>query len=339
MFVPDVYAIQVKADKGNVYDIIDGIQRLTTINSYINDEWALTELEPIKLESTNNIYNISGKKFSELPEEVQEELKGFSVKIKAIEIEEDEDEEEVVEMVFYRLNKGTPVSKEHLALTKAPGNVKQFCKRIMTEHALFTDVARYTESSIKKSDKQMTIMQSILLIAGIPFESFAAKHVEEVMAKSVITEQVLKRTEKAFTDIAETFKECDKKVGKFVLKVNIPIMAYMFAQTTNENKEQAKENLLNYIKGSKPGDNYRANTGSGSVKKEKVTGRVRVMLEICGVEVKTDEQIIEEEQELGLNQEERVNNVEEQADNDDQKIQTFINDQDENQEDQSVAIN
>jgi len=281
-FIPDFYATKIRGEKVNTYDIIDGLQRFTTICSFLNDEWELLQLKPIKLELTGEVFNISGLKYSQLPEEIQEVIKSYILTIRTIEFEEGEDEEELVEEIFYHLNSGVPMAKEHLALISAPKNVQEFCHRMITEHDLFVGIAKYSESAIKKSDKQMTILQSILLISGLPYESFAAKHVEEAFTKCEITDEILNQTEQTFTDIADTFPS----THKFVAKINIPIMAYMFSNTTDENKSQVRENLLNYVnKGMTPGDKYKAYTGAGNVKKEKVIKRIQGMFEICGVTV------------------------------------------------------
>jgi len=279
-FIPDFFAVKTREEKGNVYDVIDGLQRFTTICSYLNDEWELLEIKPVKIETTGEIHNISGLKYSQLPEDIQDVIKSHMLTIRTIEFEEDEDEEELVEEIFYHLNSGVPMAKEHLALISAPKNVQEFCHRIIAEHDLFVGIAKYSESAVKKSDKHMTILQSVLLISGLPYESFAAKHIEEVFAKNEITEEVLIQTEKAFTDIADTFQS----THKFVVKINIPIMTYMFSNATDENKGQVKEKLLNYVnKGMAPGDKYKAYTGAGNVKKDKVIKRINGLFEICGV--------------------------------------------------------
>lgn len=275
MFVPDIYAIQDKHESGNIYSIIDGLQRLTTIQSFLNDEWTLTELPQIKLESTNEKFNISGLKFSELPEEVQDEIKGFMIAFKLIELEEDDDEETIVDDIFYRLNNGKPVSKEHLALVSAKKNVQEFVKRIITEHKLFTDVAHFSAGAVKKSDKQMTILQSIVLVSGLDFCTFAAKDVEKFFAANDITDEVLNRTEGLFTVIADTF---NNEYNKFCTKINITSMVGFL--NNQEKQGQAKYFLAQYPKASKPGDVYKEHTGAGSTKKEKVNGRVKGLTEL-----------------------------------------------------------
>lgn len=300
IYLPDIWFIQSKNEQNiNTYDTIDGKQRLTIISSYLKDEWALTELEPVKIETTGEVINISSLKFSQLPIEAQDQIKNCSLSIKALELEEGEDEEEIVRDLFYRLNNGKQCSREHLAFVVAKRNVQEFIRKMITEHKLFTELANYSASAIKKSDREMTILQTIVLMSGMDYTSFTTKDIEGFFDNKDITEQILTITEKAFSDIVEAFKTIeDKKTLKFIVKINIPIMAYMFANATD--KAEAITKLLQYISTMQAGDKYKRYCGAGNVKKENVIKRIKVMLEICGVE---EREIINQEQEEDQDQE------------------------------------
>jgi len=311
IYLPDIWFIQSKNEhNSNTYDTIDGKQRLTILSSFLKDEWTLTTLEPVKIETTGEMVNISGKKFSELPIEAQDQIKSCQLSIKALELEEDEDEEEIVRDLFYRLNNGKQCSREHLAFVVAKRNVQEFIQRMINDHKLFTDLAKYSTTAVKKSDREMTILQAIILISGQDYPSFTTKDVEEFFHDKEITSNVLTLTEQAFTDISEAFQGVeDKVILKFIAKVNIPVLAYMFANATN--KTEATKKLLNYIPSAKVADEYKKWAGSGNVKKEKVVNRVKAMLNICGVverelfveEVETVEEIQPEIQPETENQE------------------------------------
>lgn len=274
-FMPIIVAIQTQTEidnrKVNAYDVIDGKQRLTTIASYLKDEFMLLDCEPIKL-STGEMYDISNKKFSELSETAQEELKGTTVYIWGIELEEDDDEEAVVEDIFYRLNNGKPVSKEHLALVKADKNIKEFVHKTITENPLFTTVAHYAEGAIKKSGREMTILQSIVLVSGLDYNSFAAKDIEAFFIENEISEDVLTKVEGYFVDIAEAFGH---EYNKFANKINISAMVSLL--NNNEDTEKVQEFVKWYSKNYKSGDNYKKWCGAGSVKKQNVENRVKAL--------------------------------------------------------------
>jgi len=288
MFVPEVVALQVKQEKGNIYDIIDGIQRLSYIHSYTKDQWSLNELLPFILETTNEEHNISGLKFSELPEEVRDAILAYSITVKYFEITEDDDEEIMIKEIFRRLNKGTRVSGEHLALVSAKKNVQEFVHRILTEHKLFTDVAKFTDKAVLKSDKQMTILQSIILVSGLEFSTFSTKDVEKFFMTNNITDEVLNRTEELFTVIADTF---NNEYNKFCTKINITSMVGFLS--TQGNINQAKNFLSWYSTGKNclPGDAYKNYCGAGSTKKDKVLGRVK------GLEILMAEKLRKEQKE------------------------------------------
>ena len=85
--------------------VIDGVQRLSTCYSYINDGFALSkDLEPLILDEQT--YEISGKKFSKLDDPVKDEL--MSSQIQVYEITNYTDKE--VRDMFSRLNGGKPLN-------------------------------------------------------------------------------------------------------------------------------------------------------------------------------------------------------------------------------------
>ena len=355
IYLPDIWFIQSKNEhNSNTYDTIDGKQRLTILSSFLKDEWTLTTLEPVKIETTGEKINISGKKFSELPIEAQDQIKSCQLSIKALELEEDEDEEEIVRDLFYRLNNGKQCSREHLAFVVAKRNVQEFIQRMINEHKLFTDLAKYSTAAIKKSDREMTILQAIVLISGQDYASFTTKDVEEFFHDKEINSNVLEIAEQAFTDIVEAFQNVDDKVIlKFIAKVNIPVLAYMFANAVN--KVDATKKLLTYIPKALPADEYKKWAGSGNVKKEKVVNRVKGMLNICGVVERTldvenvqPEEVVEiEQEEEQWEQPQQTENLEpaitvtsEEFGEENQEIQPEQNEtSDQNQEDVQSILN
>lgn len=152
--------------------VIDGVQRLSTIYSYINDEFALSRgLDPVEIDG--EMYEISGKRFSKLDEKLQDEFKSAQVCICEITEYTDKD----VREMFRRINSGkalnsmqklTPDMSDELSLTMSKIIAHPFIQKNLTDAQLKSSVdlsialetlmlsemsAEYDFGSFKKSDR------------------------------------------------------------------------------------------------------------------------------------------------------------------------------------------
>lgn len=277
MFVPDVYVIKnkkiIKNKKNedyeiNTYDVIDGKQRLSTIQSFVNNEFVLENVEPVTLEletADNETYEIEGKYFQQLEPEVQEAILSYSINVRTIELSENEDEELIIEDIFYRLNNGTAVSKEHLTFIRTSKEIQEFVRDVVTRHPLFNEISAFSKSQNLHSVKELTVLNTIMLISGESYKSFAAKDVNQFFKDHKIDNICLNSVREAFDTIAE----CFETKNRYLQKTHIPI----FATLTNEDK--FKEFITDFVKTSTKNDSYRRYCGAGSIKKENVFGRIK----------------------------------------------------------------
>ena len=134
-------------DEGGILYTLDGSQRTSTCISYLNNEFALRKDTPnIEITSNENgetiikEYEIAGKKFKKLDEEVQSTLLACSLEFCTL---SDYTDEEVKEM-FRRQNTSKPLSGKLL--------------RIVNESDAFSD-AVYSLSNHPFMDKLMTNTQ------------------------------------------------------------------------------------------------------------------------------------------------------------------------------------
>lgn len=98
--IPNIWALEESQDR---FIIVDGKQRLSTIFSYLNDEWKLAKsFEPIYYKG--KFYDVGGKMFSELDPTMQKIIKLYPINY-SIMLDFDEDQ---IEEQFMRLNSGTP---------------------------------------------------------------------------------------------------------------------------------------------------------------------------------------------------------------------------------------
>ena len=109
--IPPVYAGRDINGDSKYLDMLDGKQRLTTVHSYINDEFALTDLKPIPCEDGTEI-DISGLKFSELDEDIQDLIKDRTITFYYYDnIQQDQKAE-----MFKRLNNGKALTAKNKLL-------------------------------------------------------------------------------------------------------------------------------------------------------------------------------------------------------------------------------
>jgi hypothetical protein len=269
MFVPPIYAIQEKNENDSkIYSVIDGKQRLNAIQRFLKDQFALSNLKNITLESGGN-FEITGKKFSELDPAVQEEIKGTSLSFCIIEIEENDDEDQIVEEIFFRLNNGSAVSKQHLTLISTPENIQEFVNKMMF-HDLFTKVAKFSDSQRKNSDIQMSILQTVLILSGKEFNSLSAKDIQEFYQNNQIDNQLLIKISDYFDQLAGIF---NGEQNKFIQKIHIHGLCYLLSKNQDQ-FEKVKEFILWYSVNSKAGDRYRSYCGAGNIKKDKTANRL-----------------------------------------------------------------
>ena len=85
--IPPTYAKRFDDGSGkrnsNVYDMLDGKQRFSTVAEFINNELVLTELPPVtfynELTDEQETEDISNKTFEELSEGLQEKIKNAKI--------------------------------------------------------------------------------------------------------------------------------------------------------------------------------------------------------------------------------------------------------------------
>lgn len=183
--IPPIYAERGESvnDKVKIYDVMDGQQRNTTIYKYLKDEFALTQLKPIPyLDENGNecTVDISGKKFSELEEELQDIIKDATITVKYY---DNLDQAQKAEM-FRRLNNGKPLSTKSRTLASAR-NIGSLLN--IGSHKLFEEML--TEKS-KANKNQAVIVVKVWTMLNRDVEdiSFASKDFNPMIEEVEITD-------------------------------------------------------------------------------------------------------------------------------------------------------
>jgi hypothetical protein len=281
--VPPFYSTvvneMIEEDKTmDIYYILDGKQRLTNTFDYINLLYPLHQDTP-NIEIEEEQFEISGKYFNELDEVVQDQILSFML----LNYKMDDVTDEEIEDLFFRLNNGTPLTKQQKAKAKMGTEWAKQIKELI-EHPLMKK-ASFTQLQVQKAEHETAILQTMMLLD------------EKYTLKSLSSNDVF--------DYTTTFKEdADNKLAIattlicvmdylndaietketiLLKKINFPMLLivankalldsvniFQFYDWMEEFKLSLKEK----------GDlttNYKEFSGAGSVKKEKALGRIKEM--------------------------------------------------------------
>jgi len=198
--VPPFYA--VKTETG-AYDMLDGRQRGETIKTFLNNEFALTELDEVETEETiqeegktqsiiKNI-DITGKTFSELPEDIQDRIKDYSLTIYFF---QDISDEEISEM-FFRLNNGKPLSS--IELTRVKAKSFEIIKEL-GKHSIFSEAI--SEKALNKYTNEDIIIKSWSVL-NMENPSFETKKIRPIMETAEFTDQQTEQINQIFDRLRE----------------------------------------------------------------------------------------------------------------------------------------
>lgn len=278
--VPAVYVhktesveVDAKGKHSYTYSVLDGKQRMTTVFSFINGEYALSEDIP-DVEIEDITYEIAGKYFEDLDEDVQQEILRFRFNIQAFEDVTDE----MIEDIFFRLNNSTPLTKSQKARPLMGVDNSIFINDILAGR-FFTEKCTFSKMQLKRSDDMCTLLQGMMLLDNkyrdYDFNSISA---DEVMnysqyIKNNYPDECKDRLKRIIGFLNNVFYMKDKNLKK----VNIPILFLIADKAlaesiTGTNFRRWYNSFFEEHK-----KEYNLYCSSGSIKKEKTLGRIEIM--------------------------------------------------------------
>lgn len=280
--VPPIYMI--KENKGmkdaknrpvSNYSCIDGQHRLRTLFDYLNDEFALHEETP-DVEIDGEIYSIAGCKYSELPEELRQLLGSYTFTI--YNLEECTDEE--IEEMFFRLNNGSGLSKTQIANVKLGMKLAKLVNEIVRRD-FFTKVCHFTPAQYRRAADEKALIQAMMLLdvkdGDYELISISEGNITEY-AESLhdnYSDEKCDRLKRLIDYLEEGFSDKEK----FMKVVNIPMFIYMANEAVNAGVVASEfYSWFEQFAGNYSSDcEYAKYCGTGSIRKEKVNGRIAVL--------------------------------------------------------------
>ena len=258
--IPPVYAERGESinDKIKIYDVMDGQQRNTTIYKYLKDEFALTELNPIPyLDEDGNecTVDISGRKFSELDEELQDIIKDATITVKYY---DNLDQVQKAEM-FRRLNNGKPLSAKSRTLASAK-NIETLLD--IGSHELFEEMLT-EKSRANKNQAVIVVKVWTMLNRDVEDISFASKDFNPMIEEVEILDEEKQKLVNVFDFVVNVHGELKDNHEKSVAKKlytethMISLIPYIkIAMENNINEAMFGEWLIGFFKTENNSDVY-----------------------------------------------------------------------------------
>lgn len=273
--IPPLYALIV--DK--VYYILDGKQRLTNIIDYINNIYETHEDTP-SCHIFDEGFSIDERLFSEQREEVQDEILSFSLTVRKI----DEANDEEIEEMFYRLNNGTPLTKQHKAKAKMG---KEWASKMteITKHPTM-ELAAFTGNQKKRSDDETAVLQTMMYLDG-DCENKGFSNNDAFLYTQTFKEDgegAGKGYDKVIEGLDYIGEAISTKETLLLRKVHFPmtVLTALHAKNNDVSPEQFAEWKEVFKAALKDEDDtttdYKDFGGAGSVKRDKFEGRVNSMI-------------------------------------------------------------
>lgn len=261
------------------YQVLEGQQRLiTTLFPFLNNEWALHgATEPVEVDGFT--YDISGKRFGELEEELQDIIKNYRFTVQAIENYTMEE----AEKLYFNINSGVALSAIQKGKAKLGTEMIEFLNSLLSGN-FFTQAINITESQALKEDDLLMLMQGMALLD----QRHEQREFKNISAATMLAyAESIRGTyndnkREMLLEIVDFLDKAFTTKNKFLRKNNTPIVIVMakIALEQEIEPEAFRAFINDFANSLYPA--YEEASGSGNVKIVNVNMRLRVMfLAMC----------------------------------------------------------
>lgn len=233
--------VEIKGKLEKVIDLLDGKQRSTTLEKFLNDEIKLGHnIRPVVIENeddTVETYIVAGKKWSELPDRAKQVFK--NCKIQMVYFKDMTQTER--ELQFIKLQGGKKLSNAEVNKVRIGSTVREFIyKQLATD--LWTN--KFINVSANREVKFET-MQQVLMVMSNQFD-LSGKSLQDFSEDSImVTEDIMAQVE----SITEYLNEVVKLIKKYSLPVELQKLEESDATAKLEPKELKKYlKSIDYLK-------------------------------------------------------------------------------------------
>lgn len=273
--IPPFYFVR---KENGAYDGLDGQQRSNTIQSFMDGEFVLSFNTPAILDEERFSHDIIGKKYDELPEWAQDNIKDYSLTIYYF---EDITEDEIAEL-FYRINNGKPLTNVELTRVKAK-SLDKFQQ--IASHQMISDAIseagkkRYNDENIAMQAWSMCFMET---------PDFTTKNFRPSIETAVVTDEQINIINNSLdwilnvvSELDESVKEEKRILKKVKTRSHIVSLIYLakLAAESGVSAEHFKSIVYDFFDTTKTSksEQYNNSVGSGSAKPDKIKARMEAL--------------------------------------------------------------
>lgn len=206
--IPNVFATK----EDNTLNFLDGKQRLSSIFDYMEDGYPLHP----KTKPVNGV-EVVGLRFSELPEDLQKNIREYEIDVVRIE----EISQNEMEELFYRLNNGMPLRQIETTRAILGSKTLKFVESIANMN-FFAQKANIPSGARKRYVDQELVLQILAMIHNSD-TGFSGRELQvfvENLREIEIQESLRAKMENACHYLNEAFP----KKEKFLKKLHVPML-------------------------------------------------------------------------------------------------------------------
>jgi uncharacterized protein with ParB-like and HNH nuclease domain len=282
--IPPIFSKRAAGEKTAIYSIMDGKQRLSTIAQFLQDEFTLSDLSPVTYhndeDDSDYEEDISGMKFSELPEPIQDNISSTMLTITYFENLTPTEEREL----FKRLNAGKPLSTKSRLLASC-NNIEYILD--IGSHEIFNDML--TDKARENKNQATLVMKAwCMLNKSISELSFESKVFNALFETIDITEEqraTLDETFGLYKEVHDNFvvtgvKKIAKKLYTEVHFISLVPFIHECAERNIDAEsicEWLSEFFTNDTGLASVSDEYNAASNSGSARNASIIARNKIL--------------------------------------------------------------
>ena len=231
IIIPGVFAKETLNEKNDtIWEVLDGKQRLTTLNSFLNDEFKLDKTLPEEY---------ANKKFSELDEETQNTIKNIEI---VVNVYQDITEQET-EIIFCRLNNGQKLSNDNLLRAHMGPELRAFVDEAIEKP--FMSKTALTNGQLKKSEDQGVVLAALSLIADCGTTDFSKDGLTAFVDE--FKEDFNKENVQSILDALDWLDTVIEEKNKYLKKISLPMIVAIAADCDESKKETYANNLKSFL--------------------------------------------------------------------------------------------